>query len=180
MNVKNEKAGEGDKAGSTFDKPRLIITILAGLVAAGLVVAQFSYANDPSNQISLSNLDRRVQVLSTISDPVQRDEHCIPLSAYARQLDAILQPDARVFMTGMVGESNAPSLGYYYFLRNYLFPRDVEISLSNGYFGKTGYYAPACDSPDILKSNGFDLMIRYSNNQMQLVPLTAKGVPKAQ
>lgn len=180
MNSKDEKAGESDKAGSSFDKPRLIITILAGLVAAGLVVAQFSYANDPNSMISLSNLDRRAQVLSTISNPVQRDQFGIGLAEEGRQIDAALQPGARVFLTGMTGETNAPAMGFYFFLRNYLFPRDVEISLSNGYFGAVGYYAPGCDSPDVLKSNGFDLMIRFSNNQLQFVPLTPKGVPNAQ
>lgn len=181
MNLKSENTGEGQKAGSSLDTPRLIVTILALLVAAGLVAAQFSYASDPTSQISLSNLDHRAEALSTITDPVQRDRYGIGLAYSARQINAVLSPDARVFLTDMTGETNAPHLGFYFFLRNYLFPRDVEISLTNGHWGKAGgYLAPACDSPDIIKSNGFDLMIRFDNNQLQFVPLTPKAVPNAQ
>lgn len=181
MKLKNEKAGEGHQAGFSFDTPRLIITTLTLLVAAGLVAAQFSYANDPTSQISLSNLNQRVQVLGTITDPVQRDRYGIGLAYSARQINAVLSPDARVFLTDMTGETNASHLGFYFFLRNYLFPRDVEISLTNGHWGKAGgYVAPSYDSPEVLKSNGFDLMIRFDNNQLQFVPLTTNGVPNAQ
>lgn len=180
MNSKNEKAGEGNQAGSSLDKPRLIVTILTGLVAAGLVVAQFSYANDPASDVSLSNLNQRANALSAVNDPLQRERYGIGLAAEARQINAVLQPGARVFLTGMTGETNAGGLGFYFFLRNYLFPHDVEISLTNGHFGPIGYYAPGCDSPEMLKSNGFDLMIRFSNNQMQFIPLTPKGVPTGQ
>jgi len=32
----------------------------------------------------------------------------------------------------------------------------------------------------MLKTNGFDLVIVFENNQMQLVPLTTNGIPKPQ
>ena len=113
MSVKNEKAGEVDKAISSIDTPRLMVTILAGLVAAGLVMAQFFYANDPESQISLSNLNQRAKVLSTITDPLQRDRYGIGLAAEARQINSVLQPGARVFLTNMTGETNAGGMGFY-------------------------------------------------------------------
>jgi hypothetical protein len=168
-----------DKSGPSFDLPHLIVTILVVAVAAGLVIAQFSYAQDPNSQISLANLDKRADVLSQITDPVEREKLDIGLSAEGRQLDAVIPKDARVFMTGMVGHTNQPSLGYYYFFRNYLFPRDLEISLDQGHFGKGGFYGTTTDDPEVARTNGFDLMIRFDNNSLQFIPLTAKAVPNA-
>ena len=144
-----------------------------------MVAAQFHYAQDPQSQLALSNLDQRVPVLEATTNLVQRDQLCIGLSAYGRALDQALAPDARVFLTGMLGPTNAPSTGFYYFLRNYLFPREVEISLDgHATSGIGGVSGVPCDSPEVLQTNGFDLMIKYSDNNMQLIPLTPKGVPK--
>lgn len=159
--------------------PVFFVTLLVGIFAAVLVIAQFHYAQNPNNQLALSNLARRAQVLEQITNPVQRDELCIPLAAYGRALDEALPAHARVFLTGMLGETNSGSLGYYFFLRNYLFPHELAISLNDkAVYHSTGFSGIPCDSPSVLKSNGFDLMIRYANNNMQLIPLTPKGMPK--
>lgn len=159
--------------------PAIVVTVLVGAVALGLLSSQFSYADDPGNQLSLQNLDNRVSLLeSTGTNWIQRDKYCMGLSAYARSLDQVLQPGARVYLTDMLGATNAPKLGFYYFFKNYLFPREVAISLdgkaTNGFGGFSGI---PCDSPELLKSNGFDLMIDFSGNQPNLIPLTQKGVP---
>lgn len=144
-----------------------------------MVIAQFHYARDPASQLALSNLDQRILVLEKITNLVERDSLCIPLSAYGRALDQALPPDARIFLTGMIGEPNG-SLGYYFFLRNYLFPRDVEISLDGkAVYHDDGFSGVPCDSSAVLKTNGFDLMIQYSDNKMNLFPLTPRGVPRA-
>lgn len=156
------------------------MTLLVGAVACGLVAAQFSCAQDPNSpqsQISLSNLDQRVPILEQTTNWIQRDEMCVGLSALGRKLDAALAPDARVFMTGMLGPTNSGSLGYYYFLRNYLFPRHLEISL-DGKATNTmdGFIGVPCDSPAILKSNGYDVVILFSNGQIQnVMALTPKA-----
>jgi hypothetical protein len=162
-----------------IDWPVLIVTLLVGIFAFGLVIAQFYDAQNPASQVSLSNLSDRIPVLQATTNLVKRDELCVPLSAYGRALDGALPPDARVFVTGMIG-TNCSSLGYYFFLRNYLFPRDVEISLDGHatFYRENWVIGVPCDSPEVLKTNGFDLMILYANNQMQLVPLTQKGVPR--
>ena len=123
-------------------------------------------------------LDKRADMLSEVTDPIKRDSLCIPLSAYGRALDKSLDKDARVFFSGLIGPTNAGKGGYYYFLQNYLFPREVVWSLGTNavfhcdYFGGTD-----CDSPAVLQTNGFDLMIRIGDSGIQLIPLTQKGVP---
>ena len=70
-------------------------------------------------------------------------------------------------------------LGYYFFLRNYLFPREVEISLGDKAIFHEGWFSGTpCDSPAELQTNGFDLLLRYGPNGFALVPLTQKGVPR--
>jgi len=161
--------------------PGIVVILLVGAVAVGLLVAQLSWADDPSNQLSLSNLDNRASQLESITNWIERDSHCIGLSAMGRQLDAALAPGARVFVSGMLGATNNPKAGYYYFLKNYLFPRDVEISLDGkSTCGKDGLYGVPCDSPDILRSNGFDVLLDFNDNRPNLIPLTPKGVPRSQ
>jgi hypothetical protein len=163
-----------------FDWRSLLVTVLVAVVAIGLVLAQFSYADNPNNQQSLSNLSQRVPMLEQTTNWIQRDQLCMPLAAYGRALAAALPANSRVYLTGMVGPTNQGSLGYYYFLRNYLFPRDLEIYLGQGSFTRNGFTGQPADSPEMLKTNGFDLVVVFENNQMQLLPLTTNGVPKPQ
>lgn len=155
-----------------------MVTLLVGVVAFGLVAAQFSNAQDPRDQSSLSILNQRASFLEQVTNLIQRDQYCVPLSALGRSLDAAIAPDAKVFMSGMLGKTNAPALGYYYFLRNYLFPRHVQISLDGQATNIDGaFFGVPCDSPEILKSNGYDIMIQFSDGQIQrVIPLTPNGV----
>lgn len=161
-----------------FDIPGIIVTAVIGLVALCLVWPQIFPGPDQADAVNLPNLDKRAAMLRQITSPIQRDQYCIPLSALGRELDAALQPDARVYMTGMLGPTNMGSVGYYYFLRNYLYPRDVEVALDRGKFTEKEIDGIAGDSAEAIKTNGFDIIIGFPNNQMQIVPLTPKGVPK--
>jgi hypothetical protein len=162
-----------------FNWPALLVSLLIGVAAFSLAAAQFHSNQDPQGEPTLADLDQRVDLLESVTNPIQRDSYCVGLSAYGRALDSALDPNARVFLTGMMGTNNVSCLGYYFFLRHYLFPRDVEISLDKRIiYSEDGFIGPACDSPAVLKTNGFDLVILFNNNQMQLVPLTPKGVPK--
>lgn len=165
-------------AKKAFDIPALIVTILIGITAACLVWPQIFPAPDQAEAMNLPNLDKRAAMFQTMKSPIQRDQYCIPLSALGRQLDAALQPDARVYMTGLLGETNMGGMGYYYFLRNYLYPRDVELALDRGTFTERAVEGIAGDSPEAIKTNGFDIIIGFPNNQMQILPLTPKGIPK--
>jgi hypothetical protein len=155
--------------------PKVVVTLMTGAAAFGLVVIQFFWAGDPKNQLSLSNLNSRVPALASMSW-VDRDSYCTSLAAFARNLDLNLAPDARVFVTGMLGSTNFSRAGYYFFLKNYLFPRDVEISLDGrAVSGTDGFYGVPCDSPAVLQSKGFDLLVEVSDNEPNLIPLTKKG-----
>jgi hypothetical protein len=167
-------------------KPRpqvtvIFVTLLAGLTAIWLAWPQVFPGPEQANEMTLPNLDRRASVLSQITDPVKCDSMCIPLSAYGRALDRALSPDARVFLSGLIGKNNGGRGGYYFFLRNYLFPRDVEISLDAKAFYHEGWFeGVSCDSPAELQTNGFDVLLLMSTNSdnIQIIPLTQKGVPK--
>lgn len=164
----------------SFDLPEIVVTLLVGTMAACLVWPQIFPGPDQANAATLPNLNKRVPVLRKITDPVQRDSLCVGLSAYGRQLDRALPKDARVFLSGMLGKENAPRMGYYYFLRNYLFPRELEISLDRkAVYQEVWFDGVPCDSPTVLQTNGFDLLLKYEESgNIQIIPLTAKGVPK--
>lgn len=161
----------------SFDFPKLAVTLLAAIVATCLVWPQIFPDPAQVDAMNLPNLDKRAAMLRQTTDPVRRDSVCIGLSAMGRQLDQALQPDARVYLAGMLGPTNTPALGYYYFLRNYLFPRDVEISLGPAVFSDKEFDGVDCTSPETLKTNGFDIIIGFPDNQLRVLPLTPKGVP---
>lgn len=166
----------------TIDWPVFVITLLVGFFAAGLVIAQFCGTHDPGSQVALANLSDRIPLLEATTNLIEREKYYgIGLSALGRQLDGVLPPDTQVFLTGMVG-TNCQSLGYYYFLRNYLFPRDVDISLDRHatFLHENWVIGVPCESPEVLKSNGFDLMIKFDNNNLQFIALTPKVMPKSQ
>ena len=159
--------------------PVIFVTLLIGVTAIWLAWPQVFPGPNQANAMTLPNLDQRASGWALVTNLVQRDSYCVPLSAYGRALDRALPPDARVFFSGMVGETNGPKLGYYFFLRNYLFPREVAISLGDKPIFNVGWFAGTpCDSPAELETNGFDLLVRYGTNGFGLVPLTQKGVPK--
>jgi hypothetical protein len=169
--------------------PRAVVTVLVGVVAVGLVVVQLVWAaqfaraqSDPAspknqailgNQLSLSLLDDRATKLEADTN---WNDHCIGLAAMGRELDAALAPGARVFVPEMLGPTNLPKAGYYYFMKNYLFPREVAISLDGKSTGTSdGFYGIPCDSPEVLRSNGFDVIIDFTDRGPRVTPLTPKA-----
>jgi hypothetical protein len=82
-----------------------------------------------TGQGMFSQFQQRATVLGNETDPIKRDSMCMGLSAYGRILDAQIPTNARVFMAGMLGQKNAGGLGYFYFFTDYLFPREVAVSL---------------------------------------------------
>jgi hypothetical protein len=173
------RPNETPPAGPHPQWPVMLLTVLIGVTAIWLVWPQVFPGPEQANEMTLLNLDRRASELRQITDPVKRDSFCIPLSASARELDRELPPDARVFFSGMLGETNGLKLGYYFFFKNYLFPREVEISLGDKAIFHEGWFSGTpCDSPAELQTNGFDLLLRYGPNGFALVPLTQKGVPR--
>jgi len=105
---------------------------------------------------------------------------CIGLSAYGRQLDLHIPKDAHIFFSGVVGKENGGSLGFYFFLRNYLFPRELAVSTDRkAIFRGDHFEGVDATSVDELRTNGFDLILKMgADNNISIQPITEKGVPK--
>lgn len=151
------------------------VTVLVAMVALGLTWPEL-VATD-GRPAGLPALDRRADTLAAIADPVERDGLCTPLAAQARALDRRLPEDARVFLSGVVGPGLGPRLRVYYFLRNYLFPRPVEISLDGkARFHEWWFDGVPGDSADELRAHGFDVQLRFADDgTLDVVPLTPRG-----
>lgn len=98
--------------------------------------------------------------------------------AYFRNMDRQLPPDAKIFFSGVVGPNNR--LFPYFFARTFLFPHEVEISLDHqADFQSEGFRGTDCASPDQLRTNGYDLMLKVERDySISALPLTAKGAFK--
>lgn len=165
-----------------------LMTVVFSATSTLLVAEQLNYTAHPDIQfgpspqdkyfrLSLWKLNERAAELARIKDPAKRDERCIPVSAFARRLDEKLHPDARIFINGVLGSSGARETTYF-FLRNYLFPRDIEISL-DGQAVQTlhGFAGVPCNSREYLRDKGYDVLVRFgTNDTIVLSPLTPKGV----
>ena len=167
-------------AGLRAQWPTMLVTLLIGTTAVCLAWPQIFPGPDQANEATLPNLNKRVPMLRQADYPIRRDSLCVGLSAYGRSLDRALPKDARIFFSGMIGKDNGSRGGYYFFLRNYLFPREVEVSLDGKAVYLEGWFEGIpCDSPAVLQTNGFDLLLKFQpNNNIDIIPLTAKGVPK--
>ncbi len=167
-------------AGLPTQWPLTLVTLLIGTTAVCLAWTQIFPGSGQDAKEALPNLDRRVTMLRQVEDPIRRDSFNGGFNAFARQLDQKLPRDARIFLSGMIGKNNESQVGYYFVLRNYLFPRTVAISLDEKPVFHDGWFEGIpCDSPGELRTNGFDLLLGFStNNTLRVIPLTQKGAPK--
>ncbi|MDD5141500.1 MAG: hypothetical protein PHY43_14720 [Verrucomicrobiales bacterium] len=134
------------------------------LVALAAIYEAFLADPQKTGQGMFSQFQQRATMLGNETDPLKRDSMCIPLSAFGRSVDAQIPTNARVFLAGMLGPENAGGLGYFYFLSNYLFPREVAISL-----GQPPVYnlagVPQGRNPaslDELTQAGYDLVLQLT------------------
>ena len=180
--------------------PMILVTVLVGIFAIVLTyVALLPPAPQADNRLHL--LSKGFPVLLKTTNSMEREtldfilnsgnditdpriapyaQRPMGLTALSRAYAQMLPENARIFLSGMVGKENTSRGGYYFFLRNYLFPRELEISL-----GKPATYVSDdtawmdgidCTDPEVLRTNGFDLFLRFSSdNNITPIPLTAKG-----
>jgi len=163
--------------------PVALVTGLVGVLAVWLAWPKMFPGPGQADETTLPGLDWRASQLRQITDPVKRDFQCVPMSACGRLLDRTLAPDARVFLAGMLGKENGPRLGYYFVFRNYLFPREVEISLDRKAIYHEGFEGVPYKSPAELRANGFDIlllmpMMPTNSAKIHYIALTQKGVLK--
>jgi hypothetical protein len=97
---------------------------------------------------------------------------------FFRDLDQRLAPDAKIFFSGVIGTND--HLYAYFFARTFLFPHEIEISLDHkADYQVDGFRGVDCSSPEQLRTNGYDLMMRFEKDgSIFMLPLTQKGVPK--
>ena len=161
----NKNKITGQPAARPVVLPYLAVTFLVGGLAVSLLSAQFTESTDPNREPTLSDLSQRATLLAQVTNLIQRDSYCVPLSAYGRALDRALPKDARIFFSGMIGKDNGSRGGYYFILRNYLFPRVMDISLDGKVICHEGWFEGIpCDSPDVLRTNGYDLLLLLPPN----------------
>jgi len=186
--------------GAAAQWPVILVTVLVGIFALALIFPPL-FSTNGQGQNQLQVLSKGFPVLRNNENPMQRDtldfilnggndisdprmeayaQRPMGLAALSRAYDQMLPKNARIFLSGMVGKENTSRGGYYFFLRNYLFPRDLEISL-----GKPATYISDdeawmdgidCTDPEVLRTNGFDLFLRFgSDNSITPIPLTPNG-----
>ncbi len=142
------------------------------LIVTGLLASAVVFILAPTEPFYLKSLaQHRADI---IAHPVTRDGY--PSIAFFRDLDTKLPPNARVFFSGIIGEENLRHIHYYYFARTYLFPRDVEISLDHRADFREWFAGVDCNSPDELRTNGYDVMLSVEKDgKVTVLPLTEKG-----
>lgn len=150
---------------------RVILGVILIYGCVALMVA-FVNKNQRGNVFTLPSLFQRAAGLQSITNCVQRDSFCIPLSAYCRNVAEQLPPDARVFMLHMLGPENGPKLGYYFFMTYYLFPREVAISAGQQVTNYGEYYlGREPTNTDELTKAGYNFAFDFNANQISVTPL---------
>jgi hypothetical protein len=144
------------------------------LVITALLAAGVAFILTPQQLRFYQALElHRAQVLAK---PENRD--FLTGAAYFREMDQRLAPDAKIFFSGLIGPNNR--LYPYFFARTFLFPHEMEISLDHkADYQVDGFRGVDCSSPDELRTNGYDLMMKFgTNGSITTLPLTQKGVLK--
>ncbi len=111
-----------------------------------------------------------------LTNPEKRDR--LTDAAFFREIDRQLPPDAKIFFAGVVGAHS--NLSTYFFARTLLFPHEMEISLDHkADYQADGFTGVDCSSPEQLRTNGYDLMMRLEKDgRIFVLPLTQKGTLK--
>ena len=152
------------------------------LVAVALIYKTFiPEKTEYGEQSQFSQLVNRADALGRETDPIRRDAMCIPLSSFSRSIDAQIPTNARIFLFDMLGPDNASNVGYYYFLKNYLYPRELAISFGKpATYGIGGMRGINPTSLEQLEKAGYDLVLKQTpKNGWQsqvLKPLANRGV----
>ena len=118
--------------------------------------------------------------LAKIHGIAERDFALDPAAGSDRRLDLALPPEARVFMTGMTGTTNAERFGYYYHLTYYLFPRDVAVTLDKPLFTLDGIQGRSTESDVEMQTSGFDVRVDLSPANAMIQIKTSLKLPRGE
>jgi len=142
----------------------LELSVMAGIVLVAAAAIYTTFLSDKTENgggSAFSQLVKRANALGSESDPIRRDAMCIPLSSFCRSLDAQIPTNSSIFLLNMLGPENQGGLGYYFFINNYLYPREVAISTSGKplTFGIKGYSGRNPASMEELAQAGYDFAL---------------------
>ena len=146
----------------------LATTFAAALVVSLSLIATYAAFPEFRPAATHPSLWRLGSDLARTPDPIQRDALAEPFSPACRKLDAQLPPDARVFLSGMLGPDIRERMAIYYFLNYYLFPRDLDISLGEPAQLLATGSAPRTPSRAELAAAGYDLEIEPVGWELKL------------
>ena len=164
-----------------------LITAVTSAACGMMVLAQYDHDARPQSpddsggggktEFSLRQLSQRATTLENTTNPVDRDILCLPMTAFARSLDKQLPPDAKIFISGVLGPNVPEKAALYCVLRNYLFPREVEISADGrAVQAGSGFGGVPYASKEALQTNGFDVLVELNPDQtVSMFALSPKG-----
>jgi hypothetical protein len=117
------------------------------------------------------------------ADPVGREFEATATSGILRQIDDSLDPQARVFVKGVLGEANGLRLGNLFAVNHHLFPRPIAISVgAPPQFQPGGWFTgQPPDSDEQLLALGYDIIMDLgrglpSDQKMDIQALSARGL----
>jgi hypothetical protein len=138
--------------------------VLIALFALFVVLSQLTDFSPPRYGMgSVPLLPKKWEALSHITNIVDRDEAVHASAGSDRYLDLTLPKNVRVFMTGILGDTNGARSGNYYYLTYYLFPRDIGASIGEpAHFTKNGMEGRAATSDEEILTNGYDVRVELT------------------
>jgi len=108
---------------------------------------------------SVPAIAHRAWGISEVTNIVDRD-FLFHGAGSNRYLELTLPPNFRIFMTGIVGPTNAIHAGNYYFLSYYVFPRTVDVNLDGPVrFTPQGFEGRTSNDRSELLAHGYDLWV---------------------
>ncbi len=139
------------------------------LVAFGCLVLTeqiVGYNSKSLGMASVAGSFAKGNALAQISDITERDKMIRSAAGSDRHLDLVLPEDARLFVTGLIGNTNSTKAGYYYYLTYYLFPREVAVTLDHPHFALDGIQGRSTESDAEMLANGFDVRVDPMTNDI--------------
>jgi len=150
-------------------------------IALWILEPHFFGLSAAPDDASFAQYLRKYIILRSADDLVRRDFMASGSSGNFRRLDGWITPDARIFASGLIGVTNGPRLGNFFWSIYYLFPRHIDASLDEPpRFMSAGWLDGAdCDSREELFKRGYDIQLDFGvgkpeEQQMRFLPLTGQ------
>ena len=136
------------------------LAVAYGIVTLAVQFMDLNRSKYGFASFSIPQISERSHLLAAATNAVVSDSMVKRDSSRARDLDLKLPPDVRVYLTEMLGPTNAARCGSYYFFNYYLFPRKILISVDGIYrHTREGQIGRAATNDAELRAAGFDVVV---------------------